>query len=263
MLSAIFKWLERLSLDAVIVAVVWGIGLEEVVGRPIGLGGVIVLALATWLVYVADRLRDVGPGRDTPKTDRHLFYDLHYKPFTFVWLGGFLLSLVLAVVSLPAWKILWGWVLVLGVVWYLWILGKELGPGKRMIIKRVSVPLIFTLGVGWLAEVWRNGEAILATCVLLAGALTNVLLISYWENRNRQVPAWIPKALGGGLVALLFLGNLGLWYHLPGGLAALSIAAVYFILFLQIRIGKMHHIRAWADAGLLFGGLILALVGAR
>ena len=77
----VFKWLERLSLDAVLVAVVWGLALG---GKGMGL---IVLGLATWLTYVADRLWEVRPGKPVPQTDRHSYYKSNYTVFRTVWLA--------------------------------------------------------------------------------------------------------------------------------------------------------------------------------
>jgi hypothetical protein len=254
------RWQERLSLDAVIVAAVWGLALGVAAGRPMGTGTAVVLALATWLVYVADRLRDTGPGRVTPKTDRHLYYDRHYKEITLAWLGVLAAALVLAVVVLPPWKLLWGWLLVLGVVWYLWKLGKPLNAAQRLLLKRTAVPLIFTLGVGWMAECWRSGPGLLAAAILLAGSAANVLLISYRENRDTGAPGWLPKALGASLLALVALGNLGLWYHLPAGSGALLCAGVYFVLMIRIQAGGGAQVRAWADGALAAAGLALMVL---
>ena len=55
------RWLERLSLDAVIVAVVWGLALGKDTGNPGLLVSIVILGCATWLTYVSDRLWEVRP----------------------------------------------------------------------------------------------------------------------------------------------------------------------------------------------------------
>jgi len=254
------KWLERLSLDAVVVAVVWGIGLAQAAGRPMGIGTAMVLAMATWLVYVADRLRDVGPGKVTPKTDRHLYYDRHYKPFGLAWLGGFAVVILLAVAVLPPWKILWGWVLVLGIVWYLWKLGKDLGAGQRLLLKRTAVPLLFCLGVAWMAESWRTPEGWCGTAVLLLGALANLLLISCQESGGENRPAWLPRALGISMILLVLAGNASLAVYWPAGVAALYCAAVYYVLFLRIKVQEVEMLRMWVDAALMNAAIIVLIL---
>ncbi|MGC9450433.1 MAG: hypothetical protein ACP5I4_03210 [Oceanipulchritudo sp.] len=250
MFVSLTRWLERLSLDAVMVALLWGLALEEVSRRQLRMGDILVLSLATWLTYVADRLRDAGSDRETPQTDRHLFHERNRKPISLIWLALFALSFLIAVILLPVWKLLWGWVLVMAIVAYLWVLGQRLSSSRRLLLKRIAVPLIFTAGVCWMTESWRTREGILASLVLLAGALANVLLISYQENRDKGYPPWLPRALGGSLFGLLLLGNGFLLLHWPFGVAALYGAAVYFILLLQVKARGVEWIRLWVDATL-------------
>ena len=254
------KWLERLSLDAVGVALLWGGALGMLGGHSLRAGDWIVLALATWLTYVADRLRDAAPGRETPLTDRHLFYERHRKVVSLWWLGLFALVFLAAVILLPVWKLLWGWTLVVGIAGYLWFLGQPLGFSQRLLLKRICVPLIFTLGVGWIAESWRTPEGLLASAVLLAGALANVLLISYQENRDKELPAWLPRLLGGALLGLLVLGNGALLVRWSIGVAALYCAVVYFVLFIRIKAQGVGMVRMWCDAALADGAILILLI---
>ena len=251
----LIKWMERLSLDAVIVAVVWGIALGMA-----DMLSLLVLGMATWLTYVADRLRDCGYGLVVPGTDRHLYYKNNYKLFRNLWIVGFLAVAVLAGFSLPLWKVLWGCLLVAGIVLYLWAIPKMTGPSSRLILKRLVVPLIFAAGVGWMAESWRSPEGNFATGVLLLGASTNVLLISYWENRDKDRVRWLPHALGGALIGLFCLSQLGLLYYLQEGLSGLVCTVVYFVILLWVQAGRAQAVRSWSDGTLAAAGVVLILL---
>jgi len=71
-----------LSLDAPTVAALWAFSFARAVGVRLPFGALFLLALGTWLVYVADRildgLRPAGAGR---LRARHLFYVRHRNVF--------------------------------------------------------------------------------------------------------------------------------------------------------------------------------------
>lgn len=254
------RWLERLSLDAVFVAVLWGMSLGAAAGGMPPPGELGVLAMATWLTYVADRLRDVRSGRPVPLTDRHLYYQNHYNEFRGAWLAGFLVVVPAALLMLPAWKFAGGWVLVGGILLYLWLVGKIRAASARLLLKRTAVPLIFTLGTAWMAEAWRTGAGLATAAVLLAGALANVLLISRREADPETAPGWLSPAAAGsvGLLALACLAAFP--FHWPAGVAALYGTAVFAFLLNRIRETGLDHIRMWADAALADMAILFLLL---
>jgi hypothetical protein len=254
------QWLERMSLDAVVVAVLWGVAQGLAGGASISFGILLILALATWLTYVADRLRDAAAGRNVPTTCRHLYYRNHYKEFRIAWLVAFPVTIVLALVLLPLWKFIWGWVLVGLIIGYLYSVGKTVDASRRLLLKRLAVPLIFTAGVGWMTEGWRTAEGGVGLLVLFMAALCNVLLISSQEKREKTLPSWLPGLLGVTLVALVLAGNLSLLIHWPTGVAALYCAMVYFILLLRIKERGLKVIRLWVDAALADGAILVILL---
>jgi hypothetical protein len=251
---------ERFSLDAVFVAVLWCVALWQVAGVGMDEGSLLVLTLATWLTYVADRLRDTAPGKAVPDTCRHLYYRDHYKAFRKAWLGTFPLTVLLAFVFLPMWKFLWGWVLVALILVYLHLLGRMKVASHRLLLKRLAVPLIFTVGVGWMAEGWRTMEAGAALLVLFFAALVNVLLISQAEAKGEASPVWLPGLTGGAMVLLVLAGNGALLIHWPVGIAALYCALVYFVLLLRIRERGVELIRLWTDATLADGAILILIL---
>ena len=239
-------------MDALIVAVLWGMALQ--MRDPIE---ILILALATWLTYVADRLRDVEPGRGVLSTDRHLYYGNHYKLFCGLWLGGFALVILMALLVLPFWKTGWGLVIVAGILLYLWLVRNIEHAGKRLLLKRTAVPLIFAVGVCWMSEGWRSHAGIYMTVLLLAGAMVNVLLISYWENRDKELPKWLPHLLGASLVGMFCLSQFGLVYFTVPGIGGLVTAFAYFVILLLVQAGKVVHVRAWSDLALAAGAMVI------
>jgi hypothetical protein len=260
MILTILRWLERLSLDAVAVAVVWGLALAELTGRRLDAWPVVVLALATWLTYVADRLCDVRPGRPVPVTDRHLYYKTHYKTFAIVWAVVFVAAVLVAVVDLPFWKWAGGWGVVLAVAGYLALLSRNMSPSNRLLLKRLAVPVIFTGGVGWMSECWRTQPGQLALGILLFSALGNVLLISYWESHDNSRPQWLVPAGWISVLGLSALGIVALMLHFHLGLAGLACASGYAILFKLIKPGSEQPVRALVDGVMLLSGAILLIV---
>jgi hypothetical protein len=251
----LLTWLERLSLDAVMVAVVWAWAL----GGDAHVIGVEVLALATWLTYVADRLWEVRPGRIAPQTDRHLYYQRHYRIWRILWMAGFVLSVVLAVVGLPVWKWAGGWGVVAVIGVYLYFLGKNLCARERLLLKRTAVPVIFVAGVSWMAESWRTPETLLGTAVLLSGALVNVILVSTWERGSGKLPAALRWLYAAGLAGLGILGLAGLVIDRPVGLASLTALAGFLLLHGFIRRESAGNLRVVADLVLLLAGLVLVV----
>jgi hypothetical protein len=253
-MKSIAKWIERWSLDAVVVALLWGMamGIHH-------FAELLILALATWLTYVADRLRDAAPEQGILSTDRHLYYRDHYRRFVVLWFGGMVSVAILALVFLPGWKIGWGLIIVAGILLYLWGVRSVNDPGRRLLLKRTAVPLIFASGMCWMAEGWRSSGGIYMAILVYAGAMVNVLLISYWENRDKLMPKWLPHLLGASLVGMFCLGQFGLLYFLGEGIGGLVSVLGYFILLLSVQADKAANVRIWSDL-ILAAGAVAILV---
>jgi hypothetical protein len=254
--TSALRWLERLSLDAVLVAVVWAEALARAAGHGLDAASLTILALATWLTYVADRLWDVRPGRPVPDTDRHRFYHRNFRAWVVVWLAAFPATVVLAIVSLPPHEVAWGWAIAAVVVAYLLLLGVDLADRTRLVLKRTAVPLIFTAGVGWMASSWTSRNGLLATVVLLCGTLLNVGTIALWEHRPEALPAAVAAvdlmAFGG----LCGLAIVGIWGRNPAGYAAATAAIGYLVVYRRLR-RWAGGIRVISDLALAAAGLVL------
>lgn len=261
MMKSIPKWLERLSLDAVIVAVVWGIALSTSAGRTGVFHDMLILGLATWLTYVADRLWEVRPGKDVPETDRHLYYRRQYRKFKSLWLVIFAGTVLYAVAFLPGWKLLWGWGLVMAIVAYLYYLTRIYKASVRLLFKRISVPLIFSAGIALMSEAWSSLDSVAGLVVLLSAAVSNVLIISYQENRDRNMPDWLPSMAIKSVFALLVASHVALFIRWPVGVAGLVCFIGYFVLYIQLGARKLEHLRFWVDAILTIAGTLILVLG--
>ena len=259
-MSLFAKWLERLSLDAVIVAVVWGTGLSLLAGRPAGMAEMAILGVATWLTYVADRLWEVRPGSQVPVTDRHRYYQRHYQQFKGIWLSVFVVAAGYALIELPGWKLIPGWALVAAIAVYLAALTRIEKASGRLLLKRLLVPVIFTAGVLLMSDAWRTGSAIAGSAVLLSGAFSNVLLIAYQENRDTaDMPDWLPSLTVRSVFVLLGVAHVALFIHWPVGLAGLACFGGYFVMYIRLRAGRVDRVRTAADGILALSGLLLLL----
>lgn len=254
-----FKWLERLSLDAVFVAMAWGVALSHMMNRH-GIGhDMVVLAIATWLTYAGDRLWEVRPGRIPPETERHAYYKNHYREFFALWVLAFAVVCIVAITGLPAWKVAWGWLIVFMIISYLLLVDRIAGFSQKLLLKRTVVPVIFTTGVVWMTESWRSVQGIAGSAVLLFAAFANVLLISYWESHDRNRPKWLEGYAAASLLFMLVFSNAALYLDLSLGLAGLLCAGGYFYLFIRIKTGVATHVRAWVDAILVGAALVVLL----
>jgi hypothetical protein len=257
--SSFLRWLERLSLDAVVVAVVWAEALARTAGHGLDVGSLVILALATWLTYVADRLWEVRPGHGAPPTDRHRFYQRNFRPWAIVWLLVFPVTVVAATLSLPAGKLLLGWSLVVLIAGYLLLLEADLSSRMRMVLKRTAVPLIFTAGVAWMAGSWSSRDGQLATAVLFCAALLNVGAIGLWENQPDPLPLLLRAIDVAAFGALGLAGALGIWARNPVGIPATVAVLGFAAMFHDARSARRHPVRSISDLILAASGLALLL----
>jgi hypothetical protein len=89
-----YLWLNLLSLDAPLVAIVWQEAFSRGLGIRLGIMPRLVTAGSVWLAYAGDRLLDgeaIGAGHLA--TPRHLFAHRHKTPLTLAWLCAFVVFL--------------------------------------------------------------------------------------------------------------------------------------------------------------------------
>jgi len=259
-MGLILTWMERLSLDAVLVALAWGWAAGH---TAIGYGWMGLLASGIWLTYVADRLFDVRERGMVPDTDRHRFYFRNRMLFAIGWLIVFLASVPAAWVLLPAWKLTGGWMVVLIVCLYLVLVDRFSRKGKSRGLKRVSVPVIFALGVAWMAEGWRSPQGWLNITCLFFAALADVLLLDALEHEGEAVTLFLHvlrvlavSGLGGVLAISAALG-----YPASYGAALVVLGGFYLIYRKLSSKAAAIHRRGYADLVLFLAGCVSAVLG--
>lgn len=97
----LFRWWHLLSLDAPTVAAVWACLFARIMHLHLPWIAPLMLALGTWLIYIADRLLDGAvPDESGLLRERHHFYARHRKHFLLAGLGGSAVLLSLIVTSM-------------------------------------------------------------------------------------------------------------------------------------------------------------------
>ncbi|MGI8773114.1 MAG: hypothetical protein ACR2JE_16950 [Acidobacteriaceae bacterium] len=196
-----------LSLDAPTVAALWCWALARAVHIHLPVAAPLMLALGTWLLYVADRLLDglLAPHPSRLR-ERHLFHLRHRPAFVAASVCGVIALALLVVWCMP------GFVLrayiVLGICALLYLLLVHIPrlrtpagfiPFARVIPKELAVGLIFAAAT--VIPTWerlrRTAPADAAPLLLLlplfaALCTLNCIAIEIWEN------AADPAAGGGG-----------------------------------------------------------------
>lgn len=183
--SKLLLWLNILSLDAPLVAVVWQDFFARSLGVKLPATPRLVLGLSIWLAYAADRWLDgwkIPPG--AAMTPRHRFAQKYRVPLAWIWVVVLLANLALSCFFLPFSLFERGLALVLGVAVYFalnqWPATKQPLRG----FKELSVGILFAAGTAifitpptgaaFVAFWW----ACSAWCLL---AFLNCYAIACWE----------------------------------------------------------------------------------
>lgn len=194
-------WPNLLSLDAPIVALLWQILFVRCFHGSLGMLPAALLAVAVWLIYVADRTLDAWRGAPgTAEQPRHEFYRRNWRAVLPVWIGALAASSWLAWSRLPAPLFVEGAVIATGTGLYLAVV--HLAPGllRRGGSKESAVAVLFGLGASLAA--WPGVQTtsdVLAILLFSVLCWMNCTAIDDWERGESLRPSVIAAA---GLVAL-------------------------------------------------------------
>ena len=175
-----WAWPNLLSLDAVLVAVIWQWFFAKSFNLTLSRPEEFILALTVWLIYVFDRLFD-ALKLDLSKEHslRHSFYYRHYFEFAAVAVLFLSLDVYLVVSGLQFLTVVFG--LSLFALVLLYGLGLHLFAYARA-YKEIYIGLIFSLGVSLVYLKDLNPALLLGIILFAALAALNCLLISSWEQ---------------------------------------------------------------------------------
>jgi hypothetical protein len=247
----VWLWPNLLSLDAPIVALLWQILFARCFHARVDLLPSVLLVLAVWLIYAADRTLDAWSGAG--ERPRHEFYRRHWRALLPLWI------FVLAAGSALAWKRLTPEVLISGlalgcaVVLYFALLH----CGILQKTKEAAVAVMFALGATLSA--WPNVRTVVdIEAIILFSCLCwiNCVAIEHWEGEAK----W-PIAAAAGLVAFAAVMLL-LFSSRPvlGGAVAAS-ALCFVLLDCARRHFSRDALRVLADVALLSPLFLLPVAG--
>ncbi len=269
-LPHLWEWPTILSLDAPLIAVLWQALFARALKIDLAGHHYFLLALAVWLLYVADRWVDgLKLSVSTAQSSRHRFYVLRRWPLLYLWLAVLLLSLVFVLFTLDGSEIISGSLLLAAVLVY--FAGVHLAePVFRRIPKELFISLLFGAGVTLFIVPLKTAAVLLPLLLFVVLCFLNCSFIALWEEQiDRQqgqhsllqdypgVANWLPwLALGLAVLALLLV------IFLPPSPLLLAVAASSSLLYLLQQTSARFSsaaLRVLADVSLLTPILPLVL----
>jgi hypothetical protein len=188
----VWQWLNLLSLDAPLIALVWQDFLARCYPTVLRSTGRGVLGLTVWAIYLADRLLDVRHPASAAETVRHAFYRRHRT---------FALALLAAVVCADLLVTrLWlrpavfdnGLLVTGGVAAYLGAFAfTQWGPAAW---KKPLAAFLFTSGIfliAWTGTAHPRTQLVWPAAAFCALCLGNLLMIEKWERGQEALHGWI------------------------------------------------------------------------
>ena len=268
----LWLWPNLLSLDAPLVAVLWQVLLAQALRVQLGWEEPLILFLAVWTIYIADRVfdsfRDPPPGWEP---ERKKFYRAH--PLLMSGIGGTagLAAFVLVVHCLASPSILYsGFVLGLSVLCYFTAV-HVLCPALRSWPRELVVALIFSIGT-FAPVILPHGPVIqTAACSAIFSLLCwiNCALIETAEWRQnpatrhpgslaRFIDARVERVLALTVLAALLLMTSGYLSRLFCCAVAATALSLYLLARKKTRISA-HFLRVAADGALCSPVIVLVI----
>jgi hypothetical protein len=268
-------WLNILSLDAPVVALLWQALFSRSLHIHIRWPAILALALSTWMIYAVDRLLDARLPSDGLLSLRHEFSRRHR-------------TLMLTSVGFAVALLLWTCLHLRPIVFQngIWMLGAVTvyfaivhfapAPIRRLWPKELAVGVLFALGtcVATWSLAGNSGTAgsrlMLTTPTLLFAALSslNCIAIEFWEWRRTEkitpihpLTAWVGVRVHWTAltIAALALVLLPLEPLRPVFIAGIFSAATFVWLSARSDSLPVDTLRLLADAALLSPVLLLAV----
>ena len=197
-----WQWPNLLSLDAPIVALLWQLLFVRCFHGSLGALPAALLAVAVWLIYVADRTLDAWRGAaGSAEQPRHEFYRRNWRAVLPIWIATLGGGAWLAWTRLPRPLFVEG--VVVASCAALYLAAVHLTPGwlRRAGSKESAVAVLFGLGASLAA--WPGVQTtsdVLAILLFSCLCWMNCTAIDDWEHGRELRPSIIVAA---GLVALI------------------------------------------------------------
>ena len=249
-------WPNLLSLDAPIVALLWQLLFVRCFHGSLGTLPAALLAIAVWLIYVADRTLDAWRG--LTEQPRHEFYGRHWRAVLPIWIATLAAGAWLAWSRLP--RPLFAEGAAVASVTALYLAAVHLAPGllRRAGSKESMVAVLFGLGASLAA--WPGVQTtsdVLAILLFSCLCWMNCSAIDDWEHGRELRPSVIAAA---GLVALTAACVLQGHRPILGGAETAGALGLVLLDRLQRRYSA-DALRVLADVVLLTPIVFLPVVG--
>lgn len=248
----VWLWPNLLSLDAPVVALLWQILFARCFHARVDLLPSVLLLLAVWLIYAADRTLDAWTG--SAARPRHEFYRKHWRALLPLWILALAAGSALAWTRLTPELLFCGMALSTGVVGYFILL--HLGAFQKT--KEAAVAVLFALGATLSA--WpKIHTAVDIEAIILFSCLCwiNCVAIERWESAGEQ---HFPIASAAGVVGLAAVALLFTGRPVLGG-AVIASALCFVLLDCGRRRFSRDALRVLADVALLSPLFLLPVTG--
>jgi hypothetical protein len=215
----LWLWMNLLSLDAPLVALVWQDFLSRTSETTLLPAGRCVLGLTVWAIYIADRLLDVRGPASTGEPLHHRFYREHRRAWCIALAAVALADLLCTVFWLRPVVFIHGLAVAGASLAYLALFTEA---GSRWVFwKKPVAAMLFSAGVFLVASVNAPGRLLWpwASFALLCGG--NLILIERWKRNLSTEKAWVPMLVFVAVCA----AQRSTWYGAVG-VSAVALAAV-------------------------------------
>jgi 4-hydroxybenzoate polyprenyltransferase len=179
--TRVYRYVNLLSLDIVVGAVVSALFFARVLDVAIRPVGLLALGLTVWVIYTADHLRDAYTIGKSASTLRHRFHQEHFRTLLIAAIAGVLVNVVI-VFFIRKQVFVWGTVLAIGVGIYL-IVQRYL-----KFLKEICIAGLYTCGV-LLPSITVTGDRLTTGHYLLIVqfmmvAWLNLLIFSWFDRED-------------------------------------------------------------------------------
>jgi len=270
-MNRIIHFVQNLSLDITLGSVISSMFLAKVMGVEVTSSMMIGLAIAIWLIYTFDHLRDAFKTQGKATNPRHAFHQKYFKPVAGISVVVFSLG-VYNLQFLPWYTIEIGLVLVvLSGLYFIYLM-----LAKRAINKELFAATVYVAGIATAPLSQVNSfqiEWLLVLMVLWILAYGNLLIIPLYEleldekdNQESIVTRMGLKKVRSILIWLLFFCTVLIqFYGYEGGnltAYAILLLMVFTLIVLLVRpqyFRQFQLYRILSDGIFFLPGIMLLL----
>lgn len=248
------KWLTYLSLDAPLVTVAWQALLARSYHAELHWHQRAIVFSSVWLGYAADRWFD-NLKTEKPRSEQHLFFSRHERPFLAAWFIALAGTVTLALANLGSVELYRGFVLMAASIAYsLFAQGGRKLPGYPLIKSLLTGLLIMASALLFLPI---EKATLLTELSIWCLFSSNCLFIRSWTRSREPWSATLGYALSS---ASGILAAFALWQQFEP-IAAATLLSLAALLALQSQRRRLPNetLRTAADLCLLSPLLLLAL----